>query len=219
MKKGNNDDDDDDGDNDNDNNNNHNTSPSPSPHPLLLITPSCFVYLSLQTSVPVNAPCSGVIQEFFVEEGDTVPVGGQLFRMTPGKQEQKEHKGAGTLEVQGSAGASCCWCCFFFCCLWGFFLSLLSCSSRLHFFFFFFFFFLVCFSFSLSPSVSRRLSAYELKSFNRGINDFLTLPLLSLSLPPSLSPSLPLALSLSTRGSVGRRIVVQELIAGSGVVG
>lgn len=38
-----------------------------------------------KTSVPVNAPEAGVITEFLVEEGDTVLIGADLFKMKPGE--------------------------------------------------------------------------------------------------------------------------------------
>eukprot|EP01147_Barroeca_monosierra_P010529 gene10531-2656_t len=37
-----------------------------------------------KTSVPVNAPQAGYITEFLVSEGDTVPIGAELFKLKPG---------------------------------------------------------------------------------------------------------------------------------------
>lgn len=37
-----------------------------------------------KTSVPVPSPVAGVVQEFYVAEGETVQVGAKLFRITPG---------------------------------------------------------------------------------------------------------------------------------------
>ena len=37
-----------------------------------------------KTSIPVKAPFSGVITEFFVEDGATVQAGANLFSITPG---------------------------------------------------------------------------------------------------------------------------------------